>query len=319
MPAPPSLILRSCDFEASGLDSRSLRRATERGTMARVLPGAYVNASTWAALSAREQYVTRIHASVVRLRGPVVVSHWSAAAVWGFPVPDDWPREVQIVDPARSTTNRIPSLLRRPGVVRSGDRIDWEGIAVTTPSRTAADLALTSPFDEAVMVFDHGLRVGLFAKEEVAEHLARRPDARRSKSAHAALDFATPLAQWPGESFSRVGMLTRGFEMPSLQVPFYDEWGKIGDADFGWRSVLALGEFDGQWKYTDPRFMAGRTAPEVIRDEKRRHARLAAHPDVRTIIRWDYSVARNPDELARRLIAGGVPRLNPRDRRSRRS
>jgi hypothetical protein len=283
--------------------------------MHRVVPGAYVNAHSWSGLSARERYVARVHAVVSRLTGFVAASHWSAAAIWGFPVPSDWPRDVQIIDPRRGKSNRIATLHRRPGELLPGDTAAWEGITVTTPARTAADLALISSFDEAVMVFDHGLRVAAFTKAEVSVHLDRRPTARRRTSARAALDFASPQAEWPGESFSRAGMMMSGLQDPALQHPLSDSGGLIGYVDFAWLDVGVIGEFDGQWKYTDPRYMRGRTAAEVIRDEKRRHARLEAHPEVERIVRWDYPVARDPDELARRLLAAGVPRA----RRSRRT
>lgn len=283
--------------------------------MTRVVPGAYIRTSTWVGLTPRDRYVTRVHAVASGLSGPIAISHWSAAAVWGLPVPDDWPRAIQITDPRRRSSTTRSSLHRRPGVLTRDDVTAWEGAWITTASRTAADIALISPFDEAVMAFDHGLRMELFTKAEVAVHLARRPDARRARSALAALEFATAAAQWPGESFSRVGMAARGIATPVLQKPYFDDRGKIGDADFSWEQARRVGEFDGQWKYTDPRFMRGRTAAEVIRDEKRRQARLEAHPDIDVVVRWDYTVARDPDELARRLLAAGVPRASKRERR----
>lgn len=310
MTRPLPLVVRAADLEAADIGSRDLRRASERGLMTRVVPGSYIRTSTWVTLSARDRYITRVHAVASRLTGPIAISHWSAAAIWGLPIPDTWPRAVQITDPRRQSSTTRSSLHRRPGTVTHGDVIAWEGSWITTASRTAADIALTSPFDEAVVVFDQGLRLELFTKEQVATHLARRPNARRSRSALAALEFATAAAQWPGESFSRVGMATRGIATPVLQKPYFDARGKIGDADFSWEQARRIEEFDGQWKYTDPRFMLGRTAAEVIRDEKRRHARLEAHPDIDVVVRWDYAVARDPDELARRLLAAGVPRAD---------
>jgi hypothetical protein len=313
--SPSPLILRSADFQRGGLDDRALRRSAQRGVLTRVAPGAYVATSTWARLTRREQYVARIHARLERLEGPVAASHWSAAAIWGFPVPSSWPREVQITDPRRASSNTTASLHRRPGVLKEADVVGWEGVFVTAAARTAADICLTAPFDEAVIVLDHGLRTELMTSAEVDEYVSRRPTARRRVAAAAAVEFASPLAEWPGESFSRVAMAQRGFAPPILQQPFFDARGKIGHVDFWWPTEGIVGEFDGDWKYTDPRFMRGRTAAEVVRDEKRRQSRLEAHPLVRRVVRWGYAVARNAEELARRLLAAGVPRLNPRGRR----
>lgn len=274
-----------------------------------VATGAYLATSSWRSLSAREQYVVRVHTRLLRLGPSIVGSHWSAAAIWGFPVADAWPDVTQVVDASRTTANRSGAVMRRPGVLDPDDVTTWQGVCVTTPARTAADLALTSPFATAVMLFDHGLHGQLFTINEVRRVLASRPAARRRASAWAALAFASPLAEWPGESFSRVGVAARGLEVPALQRPFFDAEGKIGTVDFLWAEAGVVGEFDGDWKYSDPRFLRGRTPAEVIRDEKRRQARLEAHPEVRHVVRWDYPVARNPDELARRLVAAGVRRL----------
>ncbi len=314
MTTAPALAVRSSDFIAAGLDDRSLRRLRERGRLARVVPGAYVDADLWGRLSDRERYVTRVHSTVSRLQGPVAISHWSAAAVWGFPVPDAWPESVQVVDPRRASSNSIPTLHRRPGILPPDEVVDWEGLLVTTPSRTAADLALVSGFADAVVVFDHCLFTGVLDPAIVRGLFDRRRTARRRRSALAALDFSRAGAASPGESFSRVALASRGFPEPVLQAPFADHRGPIGLVDFWWPERGIVGEFDGDVKYTDPRYTRGRTAAEVVTEEKRRQARLRAVPGVRDVVRWDYSVARDPDELARRLLAAGLPRLNPRAR-----
>ncbi|AMM21289.1 hypothetical protein AX769_15560 [Frondihabitans sp. PAMC 28766] len=301
-------LLRTADTLRSGLDDRALRRRAERGELQRLAPGTYLDAGLWRSLAARERYIARIQAIVARLSGPVVISHWSAAALWGFPVPDEWPVRVHVIDRRRSGSQLTPTLHRRAGEILPTDVASWEGLALTSPSRTAADIALSSPFSHAVLVLDHGLHTGGFARDHVAEQLARRPGAQRRKSAAAALAFADSRAEFAGESFSRVGMAERGILSPTLQEPFRDQGGLVGCTDFWWESVGVAGEFDGDWKYSDERWLRGRTAAEAIRDEKRRQARLAVLPRVNQIVRWDYPVARNPIELARRLLAAGVPR-----------
>lgn len=310
-PPPPAPALRASDFVVSGLETRHLRRLVEKGELTRIGPGVCVRNDIWSELSTTQQYVVTVYERVRRLDGAVCVSHWSAAAVWGLPVPDDWPEDVQVIDPSRRTSNRIATLHRRPGDLQAGDLVAWQGIAVTCPARTASDLALLGAFETAVLVFDQGLRLRLFTRDEVTDQLGRRPDAKRRRSARAALDFASEEAEYPGESFSRVGMAMRGIAEPVLQQPFFDEYGKIGHVDFWWAEGGIVGEFDGQWKYTDERWLKGRTPADAFRDEKRRQARLEAHPLVRRVVRWDYPVARNADELARRLRAAGVPDSRP--------
>ncbi|GAA4264884.1 hypothetical protein [Frondihabitans peucedani] len=303
---------RTADFVTTGLDDRSLRRLGASGVLVRVVRGVYLPSPVWEALSERERSVTRIVAVVERLTTKVTVSHWSAAAIWGFPVPDAWPRDVQVIDEKRATSNRIATLHRRPGRATGDEHVRWNDLWVTSPARTAVDLALISPFDVAVLVFDHVLASTGGDKSDLHAILLRSPSARRIRSATAALEFADGSSASPGESFSRVSMASRGLPAPELQKAFSDAQGLIGVVDFWWPLVGVVGEFDGAWKYSDPRFRQGRSAAGVVVDEKRREARLRAHPDVRDVVRWDYAVARDPDELARRLWAAGVPRLNPR-------
>jgi hypothetical protein len=306
MNTPALAAVRSSDLETSGIDSRPLRRLAARGIMTRVVPGAFLDTASWNQLVPRDRYVIRIRERVRRLTKPVVISHWSAAAVWDFSVPDVWPDDVQVIDPMRATSNRIATLHRRPGSLSSDDVVPWEGLFVTSPARTAADLVLSSTFADSVMVLDHGLHHGAFTKAEVEERLDRRPEARRQRSARSALAFADAKAEWPGESYSRVAMSTRGLARPTLQETFVDRSGSMV-VDFWWEAEGIAGEFDGDWKYTDPRFLRGRSAADVIRDEKRRQGRLESNPRVHRVVRWDYAVARDPDELARRLRAAGVP------------
>lgn len=312
-----SPFLRTADLVRSGLDDRRVRHRAERGELARIVAGTYVSAGSWSSLSDRERYVTRVRASVERLGRPVAISHWSAAAAHGFPCPDSWPTRTEVTDPLVSKTRSAATLIRRAGALGPGEVEAWEGLWRTTAVRTAADIALTEPFDHAVLVLDHGLRVGAFTRDEVRAAVAERPDARRTKTALAAVEFASEKAEYAGESFSRCAIIARGFVSPSLQEPFRDDRGLVGCADFWWESAGIVGEFDGDWKYTDPRWLRGTSPGEAIADEKRRQNRLEAHPRVRRVVRWDYAVARNPDELARRLVAAGVPRLAARNRRER--
>ncbi|RKR73647.1 hypothetical protein [Frondihabitans australicus] len=308
---PVPLALRSTDLVHAGFDDRDVRDRAARGQLARVTRGSYLPSEDWRSLDARQKYVSLIHAVVSGFERQCAVSHWSAAAVWGLPVPDEWPRHVEVIDPARSTAQLASRIRRRPGTLRRADVLPRESTWITSAARTATDIALTGPFEEAVLVFDHGLRLGLFTTSDIERELAGRPGARRSRSAASALGFADGAAEYAGESFSRCGMAARGLLMPTLQEESRRGWRLIAKADFWWESSGIVGEFDGDWKYSDPRWLRGRTPAEAIADEKRRQNELAAHPRVRTIVRWDYAVARNPDELARRLLAAGVPRVRP--------
>ena len=63
---------------------------------------------------------------------------------------------------------------------------------------------------------------------------------------------------------------------PQLQVVLYGASGQRYVVDFWWPGCRLIGEFDGAFKYSDPEFMRGRTAHQVLLDEKHREDDLRA-------------------------------------------
>lgn len=305
------VILRASDLRASGLSDSDIYRRHRRSELVRVGPGAFVSAADWVELSSRDRYAVRVRARLTRLSRRVVASHDSAAALWGMPTLDGWPALVHVVDPARSTT------LRRRGLQRHAIDLDEAEIRAgsafnaTSPVRTAVDLALRDGFTTGLMLFDHGLRAKLFTEPEIAAALEARSSARRIVAATEALTEASPLAESPGESVSRADMILLGFEPPELQRIFFDGDREVARTDFWWQSVGVAGEFDGDEKYKNPEMRQGRNAEQVVIDEKWRAEALLDRPEVNRVVRWNYAMARDPLQLAERLIRAGVPRRRP--------
>jgi hypothetical protein len=100
-----------------------------------------------------------------------------------------------------------------------------------------------------------------------------------------------------------------GCPRPLLQTPYYDRAGFIGEADFDWPDYGTVGEADGDIKYLDPGFRNGRTAEQVVLDEKIREDRFRALP--RTVSRWRWAIAIRPERLRERLMTAGLPMGRP--------
>lgn len=96
-----------------------------------------------------------------------------------------------------------------------------------------------------------------------------------------------------------------GFAAPSLQVPVAAPRGRTYWIDFGLDDVEAWGEFDGRSKYRDVAAVGGRTAQEVVEDEKRREDWIRGVTN-RTLVRWGWGDIANAAALGRRLSAFGV-------------
>ncbi|ARC56691.1 hypothetical protein AS850_06335 [Frondihabitans sp. 762G35] len=303
----PSPLLRTSDLVLADLDDSALRSAARRGEMHRIVRGAYLPAADWAALSARGRYAEVVRARAERLGPRLVLSHDSAAVLWGYPTLDPWPPEVHARHRGRSTGKRTATLVVHPAPP-SLESVDVDGFPCTTAARTSVDLALAGGFARGVLAFDHALRAGIATRQECRDLLARQPRARNGRNARVALDLATPASESPGESISRAALHEAGFEAPELQRTFAWGNGRAYRVDFWWPSVGVVGEFDGEVKYLDEALRRGLSAERVVLEEKRREDALRAHPEVRGLVRWDYATARSPQRLAAVLRAAGVPR-----------
>ncbi|WP_354570686.1 hypothetical protein [Glaciihabitans sp. UYNi722] len=183
-------------------------------------------------------------------------------------------------------------------------------------ARTLVDIAASDSFMRAIGMIDNALRApraGEFrhsmgirplTREDLADALRGRPNARGLTKAKRAFDFGDGLSDSLGESISRVQFLMLGIPAPELQVPFYDEYGLIGYADFYWRYLDLIGEFDGWIKYKDRRYLRGQLPEEVFRAEKIREDRMRRFSS--GFVRWDWATAFNRQLLLQRVAPFGL-------------
>jgi predicted transcriptional regulator of viral defense system len=126
----------------------------------RLFHGVAVERRDWAALGPLERRRLVVRARAARLQADGVVSHWSAAALWGLPELDrtDW--RLHVVDPRATKTHAGRGVVRHVGSVGEDDVVLLDGLRTTSLLRTVIDVARTSTFDHAVVVLDHVLHIG---------------------------------------------------------------------------------------------------------------------------------------------------------------
>lgn len=302
------------------------RRAATRGNgVVRVRAGAFADEGAWNATSSLERYRARIRA-VVRTRSTSpVLCRESAAAVWGIPRIGLWPEDVHLADVARTRPTS------RNGVIWHQDRIDAseiveiDGVFATDLVRTLVDLARTMPFAGAVVALDAGTRPRFEApgqgvmpgasKQELLTRLDATSSSRGRRAATTSISFCDAASGSVGESLSRTRMHELGFPPPLLQVRMPRPDGPDDIVDFDWPEHRLFGEFDGRGKYVREEFTRGRQIADIVIAEKQREDRIRRRHRP-FAVRWDWRVARDSRLLAQCLQEAGLPRSNPRPRRS---
>jgi hypothetical protein len=300
------------DEEPFALSRRSLSRGVAKGIARRIARGAYLSEAEWRRATPRDRYLARVAAVALTRRTAAVVSHWSAAAFHDLPCIGDWPDAVHLTVSESASSGSKNGIVKHRSRLFDDDVVEVSGIAITSLSRTVLDIGATSSFRDAVVVADAALLVDRFGKiapmatrEELEGAWARAQPMKAHARTKAVLAFAETRSESPIESVSRVTMRSIGVPRPTLQVAHYDSQGFIGDTDFAWPEYRAVGEADGDRKYLDAAFRSGRSAEQVVLDEKRREDRLRAVP--LQFARWPWVVAVSPRLLREKLLAIGLP------------
>jgi hypothetical protein len=243
----------------------------------------------------RRQLVVRARAAGLQANG--VVSHRSAAALWGLPDHGrtDW--RLHVIDTRATKTHTGRGVVRHVGQLTDDDVVLLGGIRTTSLLRTVVDLACSSTFEHAIVVLDSVLHGGRLGQDVLSAAVAERRSQRGSRRAASALAFADRAAESPGESLSRVAIRRLGAPPPVLQQEFVTDAGAFR-VDFWWPDAGVIGEFDGRVKYDDR---------DAIWAEKRREDALRRVQRVRGFSRWGMGEAHDLARLASVLVAAGLP------------
>lgn len=307
----PSL-LRLADELDAGIRSQQYR-AAKRGELLRLAPGTYVTAADWAALGPDERYLVTVTAAQERVRAGEVLSHWSAAALWQLPIIGTWPSSVHVTAPVDAARRSTTVLNRHRRQLADAPNL-LEGMPVTSLAETVIDMARVAPFSVAVAMGDAALWRQMNASSaahlpgvsqtELERVLFAAPERRGRARARRVVDFIDGRADRPGESLSRTTMLRLGVPAPELQHRIVGASGKVYYLDFYWPAQNIGADFDGRIKYLDPAYRGGRTADEVVYDEKVREDEVRL--ELGGYGRFDWSVAGSTTLMARRLRRIGL-------------
>jgi len=308
-PRAPRLILAR-ELSRISYDDPAARHAAARGELVRLRRGIYTYPDDWAMLSPREKYVAVCRGYAASRGEPPILCCQSAAAIWGLPHIGKQPAEIHVATDERRNGRRARAV--RVHVLRlAPEDVVWhDGVLVTSLARTVIDLAASADVYNAVSAIDHVLHVDRFGRartgltrESLAEALEAAMPLVGFARARTRFEFAEVGAATPAESSSRVSMALIGTPPPQLQRVYECESGEY-DTDFHWEEADAIGEVDGKLKYLDAEFRGGRSAEQVVYDEKIREDELRRR--CRAFGRWPMAVGLDPDRLRVRMVQLGV-------------
>jgi hypothetical protein len=195
--------------------------------------------------------ITRANAAWLWAKRQGVVAGQSAAALHGA----KW---VEAHRPAELlwTNRRAPTGIRAWSDAVGDDEVQViDGILVTTPARTALDLACRYPLVKAVAAIDSLARATHLKMADV-ELLAERYKGRRGiRKARIALDLVDPGAESPKETWLRLLVIRNGFPRPTTQIPVYNEYGAlVAVLDMGWENIKLALDYEGDHHRNPVRF-----------------------------------------------------------------
>ncbi len=165
-------------------------------------------------------------------------SHTTAAYLADLPLPAPEPLPFHVTVPRRRG--------KRSGIVWHQGKIaeveELKGFRVTPPLKTWHDLGPVLDVDHLVAIADLLLRRGMVTREE----LSAVPSVRGAEKLRAAASLANPKSWSPRESLLRVGMFRHGLPEPELNVEIIEDGVVLGTADFAWRLMRSLVDYDGE-------------------------------------------------------------------------
>jgi hypothetical protein len=291
----PHLRLRR-DEVTNGRSDGELARSVRAGELARLRRGAYVDGALPADIADVHRLLVR--ATLAGLRRPAVVSHQSAAVLLGLPLWDVALDRVHVTRRPPAWNDTSARLCCHVAGLRDDEVVEVDGLTVTSPIRTALDLARSLPREAAVVTLDASLRRGLLTADHLRARLFDIAGTRGSRSAARAVMFADGRSESVGESRSRVILDRWGLTPSTLQFQVALTSGRSARTDFAWEEHRVVGEFDGRIKY-GRLLRRGQDPGDAVFEEKQREDQI--RDEGWGVVRWVWADLREPHRLAARV------------------
>ncbi|WP_445153515.1 hypothetical protein ACTWLI_08660 [Arthrobacter sp. Hor0625] len=222
------------------------------------------------AATAADTLLGRVHALAAVT--DAVVSHLSAAALWGFPLPSGLGADaiVHLTSQPGHRAVRRKNVIGHQQFLAPEEIITGAHVRCTSPVRTWFDLANILSLDDLVIAGDFLLRrrQPLCTLSELDAYLPGRKGKPGSRNATHARTLMRPRTDSPKETELRLLLLRHGLPEPGINVPMFDATGGwIQDPDMSYEREKVALQYDGG-HHADP----GQRRSDIFRDERARDA-----------------------------------------------
>ena len=157
------------------------------------------------------------------------------------------PLPMECVVPAGSVVPRRGGLVAHEARVPDGDVVEVAGVPVTSPVRTACDLARFLLPHMGLGCLDAMARAGTVNPVELAERIEYWRGERFVAQARRLIGLCDGESESFGESWTRLRIADAGFPRPELQVWVHDDDGvAVYRLDLGWPELRKAVEYDGE-------------------------------------------------------------------------
>ncbi|WP_143426855.1 type IV toxin-antitoxin system AbiEi family antitoxin domain-containing protein [Georgenia soli] len=247
---PPDQPVTTAAAQALGVRPNDLTDLVGSGVLARPFRGVYLPAAVAADPEARARAVGLL------LPDGAALAKESAAWLHGVDVrPPERYRQAPLLE-CVSDSRLLLNAVRRPELeghlahLPAEDIVTVHGVPVTSPARTALDLARYTERYMGLAALDMFSHRGLVSLDEITERVRALKGHRWIARARSVLALADPRTELPGESWMRLRIHEAGLPLPDLQIRLRDESGREAyRLDMGYYDVMVALEFDGEQRH----------------------------------------------------------------------
>lgn len=259
---PPDHPFTAADAAALGVTRRQLRAHLAAGTVKQLLFGVYVPGH-WA-----DTPVARARAAAHVVPDHCVLVDRSAASLHDVDVLDyaelDVPPDVEIASVGGAGATRRGGVLGGKRDLRPDEIMTIGGVRVTTPIRTACDIACLRGRWRAIATLDVFRDKYGLTEAALTAMLPRYRGRRGVTQLRELIPLSRPGVDSQPESWIRVDIVDEGYPMPAAQVwAWVPGWGRV-KIENAYEHLRIGVEYDGEDDHSDD--------ADVARDEARRDA-----------------------------------------------